>query len=287
VRAGDTPERIAAEYYGNRALEYYIREVNQIARGAKLKRGRRLQVPTAFRVKLKKNQTLEVVAKRYLGDARRAPFLAEWSGINPGDKPAEGAELLVPFQFIYRPSTPQTLTTIAKSFYNDTSQARMLAGYNFRKEPQVARGEKIIVPLPHLRVRSVYLPQPSPGQARSAPQGRQVMEEASERESQRREAELANRVAERLRLAEKAYRDGSYDEVPAQLVKLLAEEDPSEAQLISIHRLLGFAYVALGTESVAVKEFQEVLERDPNATLDPVTVSPKILRVFERARQER
>jgi len=161
----------------------------------------------------------------------------------------------------------------------------MLADYNFRAPAPLRRGELLAVPLPNLRVRSVYLA--APAKARSSPSARELPVAAPPRDAQRREAELANRVADRLRDAEKAYRDGNYDDVPALLTKLLSEEDPSEAQLIAIHRLLAFAYVALGADAVAVKEFRELLERQPDATLDAATVSPKIRAAFERAKQER
>jgi hypothetical protein len=92
-------------------------------------------------------------------------------------------------------------------------------------------------------------------------------------------------VAARLAQAELAYKEGSYPDVPAQLTKLLSEEDPSEPQLVAIHRLLAFAYVALGADEVAVKEFREVLERDPDLVLDPALVSPKIRAAFDRAKR--
>ena len=67
-----------------------------------------------------------------------------------------------------------------------------------------------------------------------------------------REVELAARVGGLLVEAEKAYRDGSYAEVSANLDKLLSEEDPSECQLAEIFRLKAYAYVALGMDDLAL-----------------------------------
>jgi hypothetical protein len=281
ARAGDTPEALAAEYYGNRSLAQFILEAPALPRGRALKAGQRVRIPTAFRYRLKHGETLELIAQRFLDDKRRAPFLAQWSGLARGDKGREGEEVLVPFQFVHRAGAPESLQAIARGYYGDPGQSRLLAAYNFRSSPVLAPGERLLVPIAHVRVRAVHL---APLKAPADKMADKVPETPSP-DAAKREAELAARVAARLQQAEQSYKEGSYPDVPAQLTKLLSEEDPSEAQLVAIHRLLACAYVALGAEEVAVKEFREVLERDPDATLDPATVSPKIRAAFERARR--
>ena len=85
--------------------------------------------------------------------------------------------------------------------------------------------------------------------------------------------------------AEQLYLAGSYSEVPAELDKLLAAEEPSESQLAEIFRLKAFAYAALGTDDLAVSAFREVIARKPDLKLDEATVSPKIRAALERARK--
>jgi hypothetical protein len=277
ARATDTPEALAAEYYGNRSLALFILEANGLPRGRGLKAGQKVRIPTAFRYRLKRGETLELIAARFLEDKRRAPYLAQWSGLPRGDKGREGEEVVVPFQLVHKAPAPESLQSLARNYYGDAGQAKLLAGYNFRSSPVLAPGDKLIVPITHVRVRSVHLaPHAAPSEK---------VAEAPPPDAAKREAELAERVAARLARAELAYKEGSYPDVPAQLTKLLSEEDPSEPQLVAIHRLLAFAYVALGADEVAVKEFREVLERDPDLVLDPALVSPKIRAAFDRAKR--
>lgn len=285
ARGGDTPETLAAEFYGDRALGLFIRENNGLARAGRLRAGQSVKIPTAFAVKLKRGDTLERLARRYLGDGRRASFLGEWNGLKPGDTLHEGAQLIVPFHLVHKAAAPESLSSLAKTYYGDASQGKLLAAYNFRTSPVLAQGEKLVVPVPHVRVhavnRAAHVAHGSAGPAAATVAAPAATTAAGDPV---RDAELAERVAERLRAAEKAFRDGSYDEVPATLSRLVGEPGLSDSQLVAIHRLLGFAYVALGAEAAAIKEFREVLQRDPNATLDAASISPKIRAVFDRAR---
>lgn len=277
ARPTDTPEALAAEYYGNRSLALFILEANGLPRGRALKAGQKVRIPTAFRYRLRRGETLEMIAARFLDDKRRAPFLAQWSGLPRGEKGREGQDVVVPFQLVHKAPAPESLQALARNYYGDPGQAKLLASYNFRASPVLAPGDRLIVPITHVRVRAVHLA------AHAAPS--EKVAEAPPPDAAKREAELAERVAAKLQQSEQAYKEGSYPDVPAQLTKLLSEEDPSEPQLVQIHRLLAFAYVALGADEVAVKEFREVLERDPDLALDPVTVSPKIRAAFDRAKR--
>jgi hypothetical protein len=178
---------------------------------------------------------------------------------------------------------------VAREFYGDASKAKLLADYNFRSAPMLAKGEKVVVPIAHVKIRSVRL---QPVVEKAAPAGKTkeppatpTLAAAPAKEAQKREAELAERVGKSLAIAEKAYKDGSYSDVPAVLDKVLTDEDPSEAQLAEIFRLKAFAYVALGLDELAVNAFREVLARKPDAALDEAMVSPKIRAALERAKK--
>jgi hypothetical protein len=285
ARAGDTPESLATTYYGNRARALFIREANHLRPSQRLRAGVQVKIPTAFKVKVRRGDTLERLARRYLDDSRRAHFLGEWNGVKPGERLRDGVELKVPFHLTHLASAPESLATLALAFYGDAGQGKLLAAYNFRQAPVLARGESLVVPVPHVRVRAMWLA--STRSPARAPHKAEAPSSPSSSEAQAREEELAHRVGERLRQAERAWQEGSYEDVVDLLSRLLADEDPSEAQLVAIHRLLGFAYVALGHQEPAKNEFRPVLERDPQAALDDATVSPKIRAVFEQARAER
>lgn len=94
----------------------------------------------------------------------------------------------------------------------------------------------------------------------------------------------AGRIAERIKQADRAFRDGNFEDAQSQLSRLLDEGGATPPQLLAIHRLLGFVYATLGADEDAVREFRDVLSRDPALRLDEAQVSPRIRTVFERAR---
>lgn len=290
AKAGDTPESIAADYYGNRSQALFILESNGLERDKPLRPGQKVRIPTAFHYRVHKGDTLEGLSKKFLDDGRRAPFLAAFSGMRPTDKLREGQDLLIPFQHVHRADKPESLQSVARDFYNDQSKAKLLADYNFRTAPMLAKGERLLVPIAHVKIRSVRLQPivekaPDKGTKSKEPPATPTFAAAPAKEAQKREAELAERVGAQLAIAEKAYKDGSYSDVPSVLDKVLTAEDPSEAQLAEIFRLKAFAYVALGLDELAVNAFREVLARKPDVTLDEATVSPKIRAALERAKK--
>ncbi len=289
-KPGDTPESIAADYYGNRSQAIFILETNGLERDKPLKPGQKVRIPTAFHYRVHKGDTLEGLAQKFLDDKRRSPFLAAFSGLRPTDKLREGQDLLIPFQHVHRTDVPESLQSVARSFYGDASKAKLLADYNFRTAPMLAKGERILVPIGHVHIRAVRLQpvveaRPSPGSKVKEVPAAPVFAAAPPKEAQKREAELAEKVGKSLSIAEKAYKDGSYSDVPAVLDKVLTEDEPSEAQLAELFRLKAFAYVALGLDELAVNAFREVLARKPDVALDEATVSPKIRAALERAKK--
>jgi LysM repeat protein len=287
-KPGDTPESIAADYYGNRSQSIFIVETNGLERDKPLKPGQKVRIPTAFHYKVRKGDTLEGLAGKFLDDKRRSPFLAAFSGLRPTDKLREGQDLLIPFQHVHRTEVPESLQSVARSFYGDASKAKLLADYNFRTAPMMAKGERILVPISHVHIRAVKL-QPIVEKPIIGSKVKETplptLAAAPAKEAQQREAELAEKVGKELAVAEKAYKDGSYSDVPAMLDKVLTAEEPSESQLAELFRLKAFAYVALGLDELAVNAFREVLARKPDVALDEATVSPKIRAALERAKK--
>jgi hypothetical protein len=236
-----------------------------------------------------KGDTLEGLAGKFLDDKRRSPFLAAFSGLRPTDKLREGQDLLIPFQHVHRTEVPESLQSVARSLYGDASKAKLLADYNFRTAPMLAKGERVLVPIGHVHIRAVRLlpvnDRPVVGSKQKEIPAAPVLAPAPPKEAQKREAELAEKVGKSLAIAEKAYKDGSYSDVPSVLDKVLTEDEPSESQLAELFRLKAFAYVALGLDELAVNAFREVLARKPDVALDEATVSPKIRAALERAKK--
>lgn len=289
AKNGDTPESVAADYYGNRSQAIFLIESNGLERDKPLKPGQKVRIPTAFKYRVKKGDTLEGLAQKFLDDKRRAAFLAAFSGLRGTDKLREGQELQVPFQHVHRAELPESVQSVARAFYGDASKEKLLLDYNFRTTKMLAKGEKLLVPIAHVRIRSVRLVEtPEKVASHKLPDKDKTpppLAAAPPKEAQKREEELAERVGKQLQIAENAYKDGGYSDVPAVLDKVLTSEDPSEAQLAEIFRLKAFAYVALGMDELAVSAFREVIARRPDVTLDEATVSPKIRAALDRAKK--
>jgi LysM repeat protein len=287
AKNGDTPESIAGDFYGNRAQAIFVIESNGLERDKPLKPGQRVRIPTAFKYRVKKGDTLEGLAQKFLDDRRRAKFLAAYSGLKETDKLREGQDLWVPFQHVHRAELPESLQSVARAFYGDASKEKLLLDYNFRTAKMLAKGERIVVPIAHVKIRAVRLVEPAPEKVSKKPtvDKTPALAAAPPKEAQKREEELAERVGKQLQIAEKAYKEGSYSDVPAVLDKVLTSEDPSETQLAEIFRLKAFAYVALGMDELATSAFREVIARRPDVTLDEATVSPKIRAALDRAKK--
>ena len=286
ARSGDTPESIAADYYGNRSLAIYISDGNGLQRGARIRPGQRVRIPTAFRYRVRHGDTLQGLAQRFLEDRRRAPFLAQLSGQKVSDKLREGQELLIPFLEAHRAAAPESLSSVARVFYGDSSKAKMLAEFNFRSSPMLAKGEKVLVPVSHVRIRAVRLLAPQRSPKAKGVATVPTLTAAPVKEAQEREAELAARVGGELTVAEKAYQDGDYSDVPGQLDKIITVEDPSEAQLAEIFKLKAMAYVALGMDELAVNAFREVIGAQAGAQArrgDGVAEDPRGVRSREKS----
>jgi len=289
AKNGDTAESIAADYYGNRSLARFISEGNGMAADARLKPGQKIRIPTAFHYKVRKGDTLEALSQKFLEDKRRAPVLAQLNGLKLTDKLNVGQDLMMPFLHLHRAQKPEALASVAKDFYGDSSKAKFLADFNFRPATMLAPGDKLLIPISHVRIRAVRLAPPPAAAPTKAPDKHSPpvapVAVAPAKEAQKLEEELAERVAAQIAVAEKAYKEGSYSDVPAALDKLLTAEDPSEAQLAKIFELKAMAYVALGMDELAVNAFREVIARNPQVTLDEATVSPKVRAALDRAKK--
>jgi tetratricopeptide (TPR) repeat protein len=90
-----------------------------------------------------------------------------------------------------------------------------------------------------------------------------------------------------LNRAKEFYYGGEYHlairelENALQYLKQLKQTDQVEA-----YKYLAFSYVAFGDQARAKEQFKKALALDPVLELDPTTVSPKIIKVFEEAKAE-
>jgi tetratricopeptide (TPR) repeat protein len=97
----------------------------------------------------------------------------------------------------------------------------------------------------------------------------------------------ADSLDQMLMRAKNFYNRGEYEyaivelENALQYLKQLEQVDQVEA-----YKYLAFSYVAFGQQDKAKEQFRKVLMLDPAHELDPTTVSPKIIKVFEEVKAE-
>ncbi len=93
-----------------------------------------------------------------------------------------------------------------------------------------------------------------------------------------------------LKMLERAklyYNSGEYERAIRELESALQYlKQLNKNEQVEAYKYLAFSYVAFGDRERAKEQFKKALSLDPNLELDPATVSPKIIKVFEEAKAE-
>ncbi|UCD20160.1 MAG: tetratricopeptide repeat protein [candidate division WOR-3 bacterium] len=90
-----------------------------------------------------------------------------------------------------------------------------------------------------------------------------------------------------LNRAKEFYYTGEYESAIKELENaLLYLKQLTQPDQVEAYKYLAFSYVAFGDRVRAKEQFKKALALDPTLELDPTTVSPKIIKVFEEAKAE-
>jgi len=268
VKKGETLAQIAERTYGRVEMEQLLVAANGLDAGGGIPivAGMRLEVPALAYHRVSAGETWASLALELLGDERRGDVLAIANGSMPWLTPADGQEIIVPYNLRVITAGNDSLLTIAYRFLGERDKAWMLDGYNRRKGEPVRRGDVVLVPLVDLNLTAE-------GKAEAASAGALVRAEGAgkAREAQRRvEAELPQLAAE--------VRGGRWVDAIARGSRMLGYGELARPEVASIQRALTEAYVALDAVGLAETACSAWREADPAAALDPVELSPKILR---------
>ncbi|MBP6840848.1 MAG: LysM peptidoglycan-binding domain-containing protein [Kofleriaceae bacterium] len=266
VRAGDTLDLIAAEYYGDRNHSIFIMAANRLVHPRPLRPGERLQIPISREVTTAPGDSFATLASAYLGDPRRARFLAEFNDASAEATLAAGTVVTIPFHVVHTASGEETLASVSLAKFGDNKQARLLREYNFLDGDKLSPGQAIVVPIFHVRVRAAKLP-PVDAEARARTSKRQ----------QTREAAIGA-----LPGARAAWRRGDYGEVKRVLAGIDLDYLDANAA-VDLGLLLAGAYVAFADDDSALAVFRRLVERRAGLQLDPYRYSPKIRALWARA----
>ncbi len=93
-----------------------------------------------------------------------------------------------------------------------------------------------------------------------------------------------------LKMLDKAklyYNNGEYENAINQLENALQYlKQLNKNEQVEAYKYLAFSYVAFGDKEKAKEQFKKALTLDPKLELDPATVSPKIIKIFEESKAE-
>jgi tetratricopeptide (TPR) repeat protein len=90
-----------------------------------------------------------------------------------------------------------------------------------------------------------------------------------------------------LNRAKTFYYNGEYEYAIRELENAMSYlEQLKQTDQVEAYKYLAFSYVAFGNQTKAKEQFKKALQLNPDLELDPATVSPKIIKVFEEAKAE-
>jgi len=265
VQKGDTLDLIAAEFYGNRDAAPLIAAENHITKPRRLNPGERLRIPVNRDICTEKGDMFETLAAKYLGNANRAAFLADFNHRSVEDSLATGTELEIPIHVTHTAQNAESLAAISTTYFGNPKHADDLAKYNGLDKPALEKGESIDVPV--LVHSTKMLPLDGDAQAR---------------DKARKDALAAATTA--LPAARSAWEVGDFAGVRKLLAPLADKTEYLDAdQAVEVDLLLGKAYVAFDETKEAVAAFTRVLARRPRFELSPYHDSPKVLDAWQKA----
>lgn len=268
VRQGDTLELIAAEFYGDRRDAKLIALENHLRKPRPLGPGERLRIPIDRAIVTSKGDTFESLAQTYLGDARRAGYLADFNGMSTDASLPTGTQLSIPFHVTHVATDAESLAKVAEDYYGDPHQADLLRQYNNLDKPSLEKGDTILVPVLTVHVRPAKLP-PLDADARAR------------RDKQHQVVSEATAALPRARAA---WLEGDFAGVESALAQLADETDYLDTPTaVEIGLLLGKAHCAFDETDQAVDRFKQVLDRSPRVMLSAYADSPKVIAAWKQA----
>ncbi|MFC1654872.1 LysM peptidoglycan-binding domain-containing protein [Myxococcota bacterium] len=301
----ETLSHISLIHYGDPKKFVYIAAANFIADPDKVPRGKALWVPTVWRYRLKKGDSLSKLATKHLKDSKRADFL-KWLNkiknprdLNPGDL------ITIPFLLRHRAQQGQSMVDVAKRYYFRTKETGLLRRFNGKRTNVLKPGEIIFVPV--FDEQSAYdkvkerMKRYQEREAKVADEALEIAKKAIANGGETTTGtttDAATRILESdaaddkqtppedlalIRKADELYRDGEYALAQANLARALEKNMLSSAHEAQAREIMAFCLVAMERPKDAEHEFVRLLMVDPKRTLDPVTTSPKIMEVFQRA----
>lgn len=269
VQSGETLASLAERFYGRIQMERVLSTANSLDKTSApgLTPGMILEVPAVTYRKVHQDQTWKSLAQELLGDEKRYILLAQVNDHKPWIEPELGQLIVVPYNLTWRATGEESLPTLAYRFLGSTKHAYQIVQYNDLGDRTLERGEVLLLPLSEL-------PLTEEGKAAAELAATQITEQSHGdlfREQQKSKEE-ARELGEDIR-------GGRYVAAVSRGTRLLEGGKLTQEGRAQVHRHLLEAYVALDARGLARTSCEAWRSLTPQSTLDPLTTSPKILRV--------
>jgi hypothetical protein len=269
VKQGETLASLAERFYGRIQMERVLSTANSLngTKTPQLTPGMILEIPALTYRKVHQGQTWKSLASELLGDEKRHIHLAQVNAHQPWIEPELGQLIVVPYNLSWLATGEESLATLAYRFLGSTKHAYLLSQYNGLGDRDLKRGDVLLLPLSEL-------PLTPEGQAAAEEAAHQLTEQA--RGDHFRQQQESKSEAKQLH---EDIRNGRYVSAVARGTRLLERGKLPQAGRAQVHFLLLEAYVALDARGLARTSCESWRSLSPESTLDPLTTSPKILRV--------
>ena len=271
VRPGETLASIAELYYGDPRREGVLVTENGLnsGGGSAIVVGMRLLIPSVSYHKVQDGETWAELATRFYGDPSRAFVLIESNG-GKAAHPDVGAELLIPYPLRHIADQNEAVRKIAKIYFKSPTGINTISRFNEEPKTRVVRGQIVLVPLADLVLTKEGKELADKQKAERADGGDVRQKQAS--------------IDAELPALREHVRAGRYEDALAMANRLIGAGDLTSSHVVSIHREMATALIALDREDLAKEALVRMLNEQPDAELDGVRTSPRVLRVFELAK---
>jgi serine/threonine protein kinase len=257
---GETLAALAEQYYGDYRKSIYLINRNRISHPARLRPGRDIAVPLITHHQIGIGDSLAKLAGRYLGDTRKAKFIAQFNATGEDSPLKLGDRIRIPFELRHKVRRGQTLASIAKLYYGNTIGYQLIMSYNFITDVQSLKvGDVLKVPVTTSKIKR-----------------RGWIQRALDTIMRPPEEEYSRELEEAIEL----YQEEDYPGSLKKLRSLLKVRELGVDDLVRIRKYLAFGYARLEEKEMAAEQFLALLELQPDFRLDEKEVPPVILDVF-------
>ncbi|MBN2529847.1 MAG: hypothetical protein JXR76_25880 [Deltaproteobacteria bacterium] len=273
ARDGETLEQLSNFYYGSPDKAIIIRAANGFMHpdDGSVLQGERIEIPGVTYHQVEKNEDWYSLANRYLGSSSRAKFLAELNSRKVETSVAAGQIVKIPYQLLYIFAPDETIKSVTRLFMGAKRSPRWLLAYNLKKKKKYGRGDALLIPLINVEYTDA---------------AKKEIDKRKTRQFSQEDKEAQIQAVAQISKLRESYAKGKYLEIVVIGQKLLANRRLTNPQKVGVYQYLAFAYVAFDEKPLAESAFRKALELQPSMELSPITVSPKILQVFQKVQNK-